>query len=156
MVGELKNFGAMVEKKAVEDKSYATNKELIKGHPWETIGGAMDDVERKNNLMGCTKVTEEELVLGILQELSPDNKKMWEDEEILNRIREIVREKFSGKKATTSDAEENVQPPEEISDAVSGMESEKTFGKKLSPSRWTEKNLTKVGRHARACKEDED
>jgi hypothetical protein len=97
MEGELKIVGATIEKNTADENSYATNKKLIKGHPQEVIGGAMDEVERKNNLMGLTEVTEEEIVLGILQELSPDNKKMWEDEEILSWIRKIVQEKLPKK-----------------------------------------------------------
>ncbi len=151
----MKIFGATAEKNAAEDKSYAANKAFIMGHPREVIGGAMDEVERKNNLMGRMEVTEEEIVLGILQELSPENKKMWQDEEILSWIRKIVREKLSKKIATAPGAEEDAQSEEGIADAVRIIEPKKPSEKKPGPVKITRSMLKEAERRAEGDVKDD-
>ncbi|MFA5994693.1 MAG: hypothetical protein WC823_07085 [Parcubacteria group bacterium] len=139
MEGMPKIAEAVVEKNISREGSYATIKESIMRHSSDVIGGTMDEVENKNNLVGRVNVSEKELVLEILQYLAPDNPNMWRDEEILAVTRKIVRERLSGKIVVTPIAEEIAQSEEEIADMLRRIESDKLSVKKPDHFKYNKK-----------------
>lgn len=110
------------EKNAAKEAQYEDIKGVIVRRAPEIIGGAVDKLWQDNGVMGRTDISESEFILEVLKFIAPENPRMWQDEEILEVTREIVRERRFKKTATAPESEEDVQSEEGIADMIRKIE----------------------------------